>query len=469
MKKKYSQAIKALGATLTGGLLLAGSAVAGPQIDFGNDGGYLQLDVKFQGILDNTDFGSGQDGEGSRWDADLRRARIVFTGMFDDTWGAKFQTCGGTSATRNFGGGGYELAKNNSKTNSQIRLTDGYLVGMFNDMLNIKLGLTKIPLTRANLDECFAPLSHERSSFVYSPYGTDATKNSRDMGLVATGAFVDNHLKYFAAVMEGREGAASFYNPFVDKTFTTSAEPESNLEYVARLHYSFLDPETSASAGGYKGTYLGKKGKVLTVGAAGAYEADAAYKNTRPAADLPGMPVGSGMLLPPTVIGEESVDYTAWTADLFFEYPFVNNGVLTATALYLDVDFEDAYLTARAPADLATIVGGATGQRDGYYVKLGYVLPLTVGAKGKLQPFVRYEDWNLANLLNVNDQGVQQSGIGINYYVKGNDQIRFTLEYYQTDYDTPTDLADYTDQTAPKPHDLTDGYDTIAAMFMVSF
>ncbi|MBW6520390.1 MAG: OprO/OprP family phosphate-selective porin [Desulfoarculaceae bacterium] len=463
MKKKYSKTMMALGATLTGGLLLAGSAVAGPQIDFGENG-YLQLDVKFQGILDYTDFGSGQDGEGRRWDAALRRARLVFTGMFDETWGAKFQTCAGTSATRNFGGGGYELAKNNSKTNSQIRLTDGYLIGMFNDMLNIKLGLTKIPLTRANLDECFAPLSHERSSFVYSPYGTDATKNSRDMGLVATGAFVDNHLKYFAGIMEGREGAANFYNPFVDKTFTTSAEPSSNLEYVARVHYSFLDPETSASAGGYKGFYLGKKGKVLTLGVAGAYEADAAYKNTAPAG-APGTP---GFFLS-KVNGDETVDYTAWTADVFFEYPFANTGVLTATALYLDVDFDDAYLTTSAPADLNTIVGGAIGQRDGYYGKVGYVLPLTVGAKGKIQPFARYENWDIASLLGVRNQTVEQWGVGANYYVKGNDRIRFTLEYSRTNYDKPTDLADYTDQTAPQPHDLTDSYDTMTAMFMVSF
>lgn len=481
MKKMYTVfAATAFCSCLAGGLALPDKANAGPQIDVG-DSGYLQLDVKFQGILDHTDFGSGTDGEGSRWDADLRRARIVFTGMYDDTWGAKFQTCGGTSATRNFGGGGYELAKNNSKTNSQIRLTDGYLIGMLDDAFNIKLGLTKIPLTRANLDECFAPLSHERSSFVYSPYGTDATKNSRDMGAVATGAFASNRLKYFAGIMEGREGAATFYNPFNDKTYTTSAEPESNLNYVGRLHYSFLDPETSAGAGGYKGTYLGKKGKVLTLGVAGAYEADAAYKTVRPnyftytdpttgAVTYSATRVNTSYVPGPgaTVVGDETVDYTAWTADVFFEYPFENGGVLTATALYLDVDFDDAYLTTSAVGDLSTIVGGATGQRDGYYAKLGYVLPITVGAKGKLQPFARYEDWNVANLLGINDQTVEQWGIGMNYFVWGNDKLRFTLEYYRTNYDKPTNLADYTDQTV-QPTELTDSYDTMTAMFMVSF
>ncbi|MFZ5773899.1 MAG: selenite/tellurite reduction operon porin ExtI [Thermodesulfobacteriota bacterium] len=458
MKKAYTTlAATAFCACLAGGLLPA-PASAGPQIDFGNDGGYLQLDVKFQGILDHTNFGSGSDGQASRWDGDLRRARIVATGMFNDTWGAKFQTCGGTSATRNFGGGGYELAKNNSKTNSQIRLTDGYLIGMVNDQFNMKLGLTKIPLTRGNLDECFAPLSHERSSFVYSPYGTDATKNSRDMGFVATGAFGNNRLKYFAGIMEGREGAASFYNPFVDKTFTTSAEPSSNLEYVARLHLNLLDPEVSPSAGGYKGTYLGKKGQVLSFGVGAAYEADAAYKYTAASSTNP--------LGPAAITNDEAVDYKAYTADIFYEQPFANGGVLTATALYLKVDFDDAHLTARAPADLATIVGGATGQRDGYYAKLGYVLPLTVGAKGKLQPFARYEDWDLANLFGVDDQTVEQFGIGINYFVRGDDTLRFTLEYYKTEFDKQTSLGDYIDMNSPG---TTDSYDTVAAMFMVSF
>ncbi len=458
MKKKY---LKAMSATLAGGLLLAGSAVAGPRIDFGEEG-YMQLDVKFQGILDYTDFGSGKDGEEDRFDLDLRRARIVFTGMLNDTWGAKFQTCGGTSATRNFGAGGYELAKNNSKTNSQIRLTDGYLIGLLDDSFNLKIGLTKIPLTRANLDECFNPLSHERSAFVYSPYGTDATKNSRDMGFVASGNFLDDHLKYFAAAMEGREGSAKFENPFNNVTFVSTPEPSSNLEYVGRVHYSFLDPEGGPTAMGYKGSYLGKKGTVLTVGLGAAYEADAAYKNTSPAGAMgtPGFTTG-------VVTGDEAVDYSAWTTDIFFEMPFDNGSAITATALYLDADFDDAYKTVKAVADLNTVVGGLVGQKDGYYVKAGYMLPMTIGSKGKLQPFVRYEDWNLAYLFGQYDQGVQQTGVGLNYYVLGNDKLRFTMEYAHNEFDKPTKMGDYLSQTGADDGMYTD-YDVITLMFMVS-
>jgi len=438
----------------------AGSAWAGPVINFGDDG-YLQIDVKFQGLLDYTDFGSGKNGDENRYDLDLRRARLVFTAMFNDTWGAKFQTCGGTSATRNFGGGGYELAKSNSKTNSQIRLVDGYLVGLLHDAFNIKIGMTKIPLTRANLDECFSPLATERSSFIYSPYGTDATKNSRDMGFVASGNFLNDHVKYWAAVMEGREGSTKFENPFNDKEFISTPEPNSNLEYVARVHYSFLDPEGGPSAMGYKGSYLGRKGKIFTIGGAVAYETDAAYKNTAPAGAM-----GTPGFLTSTADGDESVDYTAYTADVFLEYPFANGGVVTATALYLNADFDDAYKTARGSADLNTIVGGLVGQKDGYYVKAGYILPLTVFSKGKLQPFMRYENWNMAHLFGINDQEVKQYGVGINYYVMGNENVRFSFEYSKTDFDIPTLLGDYLSQTTQTKYD---SYDTYTCMFMVAF
>ncbi|MDA3971408.1 MAG: selenite/tellurite reduction operon porin ExtI [Desulfobulbaceae bacterium] len=456
MKKRFSKA--AIGACILGLGLQMGAAHAGPMIEFGDDG-YLQIDVKFQGIAEHTDFGSGVAGDENRTDMNLRRARFVFTGMMNDTWGAKFQTCGGTSASNNFGAGGYGLSLSNAKLNSNIRLVDGYLFGLIDDTFNIKLGLNKIPLTRANLDACFSPLATERSAFVYSPYGTDATKNSRDMGLTATGNFFNDHIKYWGAIMEGREGSTEFYNSMNNMTFISTPEPESNLTYIARLHYSFLDPENSPTAMGYKGTYLGKKGRILTLGVGAAYEADAVYRNTTPA----GMTPTTG-LLTGVVLDDETADYTALTADIFFEYPFDNGGVVTATALYLDVDFDDAYLTATAVADQNTMVGGMLGQREGYYVKAGYVLPFTVGDTGLIQPFARYEEWDLASLMGIQDQTVTQTGVGVNYYVNGNDKLRFSLEYFKTEYDTDTKLGDYLSQTTGTTYD---GYDTITAMFMV--
>ncbi|MCF8057562.1 MAG: OprO/OprP family phosphate-selective porin [Desulfocapsa sp.] len=462
MKKMYSLfAVGSCCAILAMGAIVPNEAEAGPLVEFGDDGGYMQFDVKFQGIMENTDFGSGKNGQEDRTDLYLRRARIVFTGMINETWGAKFQTCAGTSASHNFGTGGYTLANSNDKNNSRIRLTDGYLIGLLGDTFNIKLGLTKIPLTRANLDACFAPLTSERSAFVYTPYGTDATKNSRDMGLMATGNFFDDSLKYWAAIMEGREGSTTFYNPFVDQTFTSTPEPESNLEYIFRLHYSVLDPENRPTAMGYKGTYLGRKGKILTLGAAFAYEKDAAYKNTMPAGAM-----GTPDFLSSKVIGDETVDYLALTADIFFEYPFDNGGVITATALYLDVDLDDAYKTSRAVTDRNTIVGGLVGQRDGWYVKAGYLMPFTVGEDGLLQAFGRYEQWDYGFMFNVEDQTIDQYGAGINYFPLGNEKVRFTFEYYRTDFEKSTRLGDYLNMTGVNT-EMYDNYGTATLMFMV--
>ena len=91
MKKRFCAAALALGTCLGGSLLLTPPASAGPLVEFGDDG-FLQIDVKLQGIADFTDFGSGVDGTESRSDFYLRRARFAFTGMLNDTWGAKFQT-----------------------------------------------------------------------------------------------------------------------------------------------------------------------------------------------------------------------------------------------------------------------------------------------------------------------------------------------------------------------------------------
>lgn len=91
MKKLLRRVGLVLGMCMVGTLMLSQMAFAGPFIEFG-DQGWMQIDVKLQGIADFTNFGSGIDGDKSRSDLYLRRARFTFTGMMDDTWGAKFQT-----------------------------------------------------------------------------------------------------------------------------------------------------------------------------------------------------------------------------------------------------------------------------------------------------------------------------------------------------------------------------------------
>ena len=149
----------------------------------------FKFEVKGQVFSETTDFGTGQDRQGSRTDIHFQRMRLTVTGMFNDVWGFKFQTCGNCGTSKQ-GALGYGLTAQDVDWNDRdIRIIDGYAIANFSEKANLKIGLTKIPLTRANLDDCFAPLSQDRSFFVYSAYGTSPAKFSRDFGVLAWGGF----------------------------------------------------------------------------------------------------------------------------------------------------------------------------------------------------------------------------------------------------------------------------------------
>lgn len=438
---------------------LTTAAYAGPLIEFGDEG-FLQMDVKLQAYAENTDFGSGENGTSSRTDLHFQRMRLTLKGMINETWGVAFQTCGNCGSSKTPLGYMYSLT-NNDWNDRDIRIIDAYVIGNFDKALNMKLGLTKIPLTRANLDDCFAPLSLDRSMFVYTPYGGSPVKFSRDIGLVFWGTFFDDKLKYWAGAFEGREGTNkwTFRSPTTvagatsltpGMTYDTSPEPKSNFEYVARIHYAFLDPEPGS---GYVGTYFGKK-KILTIGIGAAYEADAAFKNVNPKMKGPGV-ADTGV----TVLNDETVDYKAYAADIMFEYP-LQFGVVTVNGQYLKVDFDDAYKTNKSPADRNSFVAGMNGQKEGMFGKLAYMLPFTLGKEGKLQPYVLYEHWKFAHLLGVDGQKITQTGVGINYYIK-KQQVRIAAEYLKTEFDQKTGMMGL---AAPR---MLDSFDTFRMMFQL--
>ncbi len=410
---------------------------AGPMIEFGDDA-YLQADIKLQVYGETTNFGSGRTGTDDRTDIHFQRLRLSLKGMINDTWGAVFQTCGNCGSSKTPLGYMYSLATNDWN-DRDVRIIDAYAIGNFSTALNVKVGLTKIPLTRANLEDCFSPLSLDRSMFVYTPYGGSPAKFSRDTGVVFWGSFFEERLKYWAGVFEGREGTnrwmfgsptevagAGSLTPGM--TYNTSPQPKDSFEYVFRMHYAFLDPE---SGSGYEGSKLGTK-KILTLGAGVAYEPKAAYRNVVPVMN------GSKATSDVTVLNDETVDYKAYAADLMFRYPF-DFGVVTFNTQYLKVDFDDAYKTNKSPADRNTFVAGLNGQKEGWFAKFAYILPFTLGKEGRIQPYVLYEDWKFAHLLGIDDQKIKQTGIGLNYYIKGQ-QVRITAEYLKTRFDKETGM-----------------------------
>jgi hypothetical protein len=407
----------------------------------------INFEIKGQVFLETTDFGTGQDRQGARTDIHFQRLRLVASGQVNDVWGFKFQTCGNCGTTKQ-GALGYAVTAQDTDWNDRdIRIIDAYATADFSEQFRLKIGLTKLPLTRANLDDCFAPLSQDRSFFVYSAYGSSPAKFSRDFGAVAWGGFNNDKLRYYIGAFQGREGLTKTVHPFSGATVTSSIEPSNSFEYVGRVHYAFLEAEPGS---GHSGSYLGDM-KVFTVGAGLARESNAVYKNVSSAG---------------AVLDNDTVDYTAFAADFMFEYP-TKAGTFTATAQYLKTDFEDAHLTNFNAGDRLVNITGLNGQKDGYYVKGAYILPFKIGKNGMLQPYFLYEDWKFAHLLGINDQTIKQTGGGINYYIH-RQNVRVTAEYLDTTFGTPTGFVGArVDPVTFAPIDKVQNYGSFRVMLQV--
>jgi len=103
----------------------------------------------------------------------------------------------------------------------------------------------------------------------------------------------------------------------------------------------------------------------------------------------------------------------------------VRAGTVTFSTAYEDIDLGEAYKGANP--DPGTL--GLNGEKKGYYVKAGYMLPNT-----PLQFFGRYENWQFASLNDIFDQEISWYGGGINYYIRGQN-LKVTAEYSVTDFE----------------------------------
>lgn len=365
---------------------LAGTAFAGPQMTFGpNEEGMLQLDYKGQFQMSVRDTGSGADKSKATADFNFRRNRIALMGRYGDTMSLYVQT--EFLEKQNI----TPLTVADGDASTDFSMLDAVVRFEFNKAFNVYAGKFKYNLSRENLDACETPLTLDRSLFIRAPY-----VSTRDKGVAIWGNLFNDMFQYRVDAMNGRSASGD-------------VTPKSNFRYSFRGHVSLLDPENSY---GYKGTYLGKK-KVLTIGGAYQFEPDVAYGDT--------------------VNKTGAVDYKGWTTDLFFEYPLEGIGTVTLSGAYEDIDLGDAYKGLNP--DAGTI--GITGQKNGWYVKAGYMLPTI-----PLQLFGRYEKWKFAalNLSSTGaasdtayDQRVDWFGIGLNYYFR-DQNLKLSFEYSNTDF-----------------------------------
>lgn len=360
-------------------MFITGMANAFPAFKIA-DGKYLKIFYDAQFGYSYRDLGSGADQTEDTNEFNFRRNRLGLIGTYNDKVSFYFQT----EYLEDQKVKGLETDLSDEEKNFYV--LDAQVRVKFNNAFQLTLGKFKHNLTRENLEGCFEPLTMDRSLFVYTPF-----KSSRDKGIVVWGNFMNDKLQYKFDVMEGKTSGA---NP----------APKSSFRSTARLHLTLLDPENNY---GYKGTYLGDK-KVFTVGASYQYEPDVVYADVANA--------------------KNAKDYSAYSLDAFFEYPF-EFGTITASGALVDISFDDAY----KGADPDTDAMGLNGQKNGYYAKLAYMLPMEVGP-GKLQFFYRYDSFTMAQFNGFYDQDISWYGLGFNYYIYGQ-SLKITGQYSAVDFD----------------------------------
>jgi hypothetical protein len=308
----------------------------------------------------------------------FRRNRIAFMGA----WGEKLSFYAQTEYQEDVNLGLFGLA--DADQGSNFQMLDAVARIKMNDKFRMNVGKFKYNFSRENLEACEAPLTLDRSLFIRTPFTT-----TRDMGVAVWGNLAEGKFQYRLDAMEGR------------KALSADVMPKTGFRYSARAHLSLWDPETEY---GYKGTYLGKK-KVLTLGAAVQTEPEVVYQDA--------------------VAKTGKLDYNAYTVDMFYERPINETGAFTLSGAYENIDFDDAYLGLNPDSGTC----GLNGQKNGWYGKVGYLLPTK-----PLQLFARYESWKFAQLNNVYNQQLDWFGVGANYFMMDN-VLKLTVEYSSATFD----------------------------------
>lgn len=371
---------------LASGALLAGvcgAAEAGPTLRV-DDESYVTLTYALQAWGQDRGYTSASD-SGDSTDFFLRRNRVSLFGQYNDYIGFYVQLDAASDSR-----GGVD--------DKSVFYRDAYITLDYTDAARFIVGRFKNTFTRENLEGCLEPLTLDRAEVIaYTPFA-----GSRDTGAAIWGNLADGLFQYRLMVADGREG---------DNVV------EDSMRMTGRVHMSFWDPEYEY---GYLGTYLGTK-KVLTIGASYDYQPDVAYGDF--------------------VMKTDPKDYSAWTADLFVEYPTAV-GTWTLSGAVMDYSVDDAISGPSPDPDLP-----ATSELEAYYAKFGYLLPNKVGP-GRLQFFARHEDSDYQRTDPFFDQ--TWTGVGANYYLNGQ-RLKVTFEYAKIDFDVehPTNpsLQDYNQAT----------------------
>ncbi len=248
---------------------------------------------------------------------------------------------------------------------SGLSLRDGWIAYAPFEELKVQAGRMYVPLTRSygtestfallTLDLPFMQGGVRAKTFYPSNVG-------RDDGVTVWGNLARGIVQYRVGVFDGQQGAQN-----------TQKSPRT----AARIS---INPLESEGQWFNKGNYLGTK-KVLSIGVGFDRQADMKWASDRPTAD-----------------------YSAWTADAFFDHPIKSSAV----------NFEWAYTGIKNSQEL--------GDAKTWYLQGGWLMP-AFAKTVRLQPYAKYE-----TVYRNTAPDTEYAGGGINLLFRQHD-VKLTFEY----------------------------------------
>jgi hypothetical protein len=236
-----------------------------------------------------------------------------------------------------------------------ISVRDAWITYAPFDELKIQAGRMYIPFTRAfGTETTFALLTLDlpmaQGGVRTKPFFPSNV--GRDDGITIWGNIAEGLIQYRVGVFDGQRGPQN---------------AEKNPRTAARISINPLESE-----GGWfnKGNYLGTK-KVLSLGVGFDRQADLQWAEGRPTSD-----------------------YTAWTADVFFDHPVGSSAV----------NFEWAYISMKNSQE--------HGDAQNWYAQGGWLFPPLTGSF-RIQPYVKYEA-----VYRRDSADTEFAGAGLNFFFK---------------------------------------------------
>lgn len=317
-----------------------------------NDTVNFRLGILLQGWADwNGQSDAAGNTAGFQQNLFLRRARIFLGGQVAKDVTFFFMTdnpnLGKSTQTVAGGAGG-------KAPGTGFIVQDAFLEWKIANEFALQGGLILIPLCRNCNSSAVNLVSMDYGTWSFQESASTQSSVGRDTGFQAKGYLGGDHFEYRAGVYSG------FRAPGVKNSFRFSGRAQYNVFDVEKAQF-------------YPGTYFGKK-KILALGAG----------------------------------FDTQSDYTAYAADVFFDFPIGKGNGITAQADFIRYDGGATFPTA------------ALFKQDDLFIETG----VFIGSL-KVMPFVRYELQKYKDAVNEKlNKNFFQAGLGwypygSNFNIKG--------------------------------------------------